>query len=145
MVPSEYLDSPYSCNADVYLVRDQPDNFLNNNVDDSHRGGVEQLHCLVDVFPVWRNRLFFNSLYALSYYGNDIIAACDMWALSLGRIIKIISMSMSVRITQLNENCSNNREQQTKKLELMCYYSAWWGIINWRRFHTRSFHIKSRR
>lgn len=53
-----------------------------------------------------------------------------MCALSLGRNIKIIPTSLSVNIKQLNENGSNNHEQQTQKLELMCCYNSQQGTIN---------------
>lgn len=53
--------------------------------------------------------LFFNSFNALSYDGNDIITECGMWALSLGRNIKIIPVSLSLTTMQLNENRGNNR------------------------------------
>lgn len=33
-------------------------------------------------------------------------------------------MSWSVNIVQLNENCGNNHEQKTEKLELICYYNG---------------------
>lgn len=109
-------------------------------MDGKHISGLKKLvfllHCLVcdrtvkiffTVFPLKKNKdcnVFFNSLNALSYYGNDIITECDMWALSLGRNIIIILMSSSVYIMQLNENRSNNHEQQTEKLKLMYYYST---------------------
>lgn len=61
---------------------------------------------MCDSYIVWQIDFFFNSLSALGYYGCDIIARRDMRALSLGRNIKIILMSFSVNIMQLNENCS---------------------------------------
>lgn len=61
---------------------------------------------MCDSYIVWQIDFLLNSLSALSYYGNDIIARHDMRALSLGRNIKIILMSFYVNIMQLNENCS---------------------------------------
>ena len=61
---------------------------------------------MCDSYIVWQIDFLFNSLSALSYYGNDIITRRDMRALSLGRNVKIILMSFPVNIMQFNENCS---------------------------------------